>query len=41
MKSMKVSSSPGSCDLCQPLVPGKSNTEAYLHNGGGFVGVLK
>lgn len=41
MKSMKVSSSPGSCDLCQPLVPGKGNTEAYLHNGGGFVGVLK
>lgn len=41
MKSMKVSSSPGGCDLCQPLVSGKSNTGACLHNGWGFVGVLK
>lgn len=41
MKSMKVSSSSGGCDLCQPLVPGKGNTWACLHNGSGFVGVLK
>lgn len=41
MKSMKVSSSPGGCDLCQPLVSGFGNAGACLHNGGGFVGVLK
>lgn len=41
MKSMKVSSSSGGCDLCQPWVPGKGNTWACLHNGSGFVGVLK
>lgn len=41
MKSMKVSASPGGCDLCQPLVPQEGNTWACLHNGGGFVGVLK
>ena len=41
MKSMKVSSSPGACDLCLPPVPGKGNTGACLHNGWGFVGVLK
>lgn len=38
---MQVSSSPGGYDLCQPLVPGKGNTGACLHNGWGFVGVLK
>lgn len=38
---MKVSSSPGVCDLCQPLVSEKGNTGACLHNGWGFVGVSK
>lgn len=38
---MKVSSSPGGCDLCQAPVPGKGNTGGCLHNGWGFVGVLK
>lgn len=41
MKSMKVSSPPGGCDLCQPPMPAKGNTGGCLHNGWGFVGVLK
>lgn len=41
MKSMKVSSAPWGCDLCQPLVSQEANRGACLHNGGGFVGVLK
>lgn len=41
MKSMKVSSPPGRCDLCQPPMPAKGNTGGCLHNGWGFVGVLK
>lgn len=31
----------GACDLCQPLGSEEGNTGACLHNGVGFVGVLK